>query len=282
MKDCAVFDEVLLYVPKIGSCRFQNIEFDTNLNFNANGRVGNIQRDFNNNEIIISTGDSMAMGWGVEDNETYSALLENKLYTPVLNLGVSSYGTSRELAFIIRNKYFDESSIIILQYSNNDISENAFYLENDKYITNPENFAIIQSYNGQIDVSFFKYILQYTTGLKNKIVDYISSSFLSDKDQIKAKRYNNITGKTHAEIFVKVLESFEILRNKKIIVLELNSHNKKIDGFLTNIKSNILDLNSISVDLDENDFFILDGHLNNSGHEKVSKSILTFLKSIRD
>ena len=76
------------------------------------------------------------MGWGVEDNETYSTLLENKLYTPVLNLGVSSYGTARN-AFIIRNKYFDDLQLLFCNI-HNDISENAFYLENDKYITNPK------------------------------------------------------------------------------------------------------------------------------------------------
>ena len=37
------------------------------------------------------------MGWGVNDNETFSAILEQKINRPVYNLAVSGYGTQREL-----------------------------------------------------------------------------------------------------------------------------------------------------------------------------------------
>ena len=38
------------------------------------------------------------MQWvGVNDNETFSALLEKKLNKPVYNLAVSGYGTTREI-----------------------------------------------------------------------------------------------------------------------------------------------------------------------------------------
>ena len=33
------------------------------------------------------------MGWGVNDNETFSHILENKINKNVYNLAVSSYGT---------------------------------------------------------------------------------------------------------------------------------------------------------------------------------------------
>ena len=37
------------------------------------------------------------MGWGVNDDETFSHYLEKKLNKKVYNLAVSSYGTVREL-----------------------------------------------------------------------------------------------------------------------------------------------------------------------------------------
>ena len=46
---------------------------------------------------ILVLGDSIAMGWGVNDYETFSYLLEKNLKMKVYNLGVSSYGTIREI-----------------------------------------------------------------------------------------------------------------------------------------------------------------------------------------
>ena len=37
--ECVSFDEDLIYVPKIGSCKHQNAEFDTILNFTNSGRL---------------------------------------------------------------------------------------------------------------------------------------------------------------------------------------------------------------------------------------------------
>ena len=45
---------------------------------------------------IAVLGDSHAMGWGVNDDETFSAVLEKKIDKPVYNLAVSGYGTIRE------------------------------------------------------------------------------------------------------------------------------------------------------------------------------------------
>ena len=37
--DCVTFDKDLIYVPKIGSCKHENAEFKTVLNFTRNGRL---------------------------------------------------------------------------------------------------------------------------------------------------------------------------------------------------------------------------------------------------
>ena len=59
--DCIRYDKDLIYVPKIGSCKYKNAEFDTILNFTANGRL---MPKVNNskNETILVTGDSHGMG----------------------------------------------------------------------------------------------------------------------------------------------------------------------------------------------------------------------------
>ena len=46
------------------------------------------------------------MGWGVNDDETFSALLEKNLNRNVYNLSVSSYGTKRELIRLEKVIYY--------------------------------------------------------------------------------------------------------------------------------------------------------------------------------
>ena len=72
-------------------------------------------------------GDSFAMGWGVNDNETFSYLLEKKINRPVYNLGVSGYGTVRELIRFKEANLLDKIDTIIIQYCYNDYGENVDY-----------------------------------------------------------------------------------------------------------------------------------------------------------
>ncbi|MFP5462523.1 MAG: CidA/LrgA family protein, partial [Gammaproteobacteria bacterium] len=44
---------------------------------------------------IVVIGDSHAMGWGANDEETFAAQLQALSGRPVYNLGVASYGTAR-------------------------------------------------------------------------------------------------------------------------------------------------------------------------------------------
>ena len=80
-KECVDFDEKLIYVPRHGSCNFKNPEFDTTLDFYNLGRKNenNFDEDKTKNDGIVVLGDSYAMGWGVENNETFSSLLEKEL-----------------------------------------------------------------------------------------------------------------------------------------------------------------------------------------------------------
>ena len=94
--ECVEFDKDLIYVPKFKNCSFKNIEFDTNISFDRLGRVSNHPNEEKNKKKSIAViGDSFAMGWGVNDNETFASILENKINKNVYNLAVSSYGTKR-------------------------------------------------------------------------------------------------------------------------------------------------------------------------------------------
>ena len=51
---------------------------------------------------VIVLGDSVAMGWGIEQNETMAQQIEAMAGLKVLNAGISSYGTVREMKLLNR------------------------------------------------------------------------------------------------------------------------------------------------------------------------------------
>ena len=108
--ECVTYDESLIYVPRIGSCRHRNVEFNTILNFTERGRLMPDIINKNNKPIIV-LGDSHAMGWGVNDNETFSYILQNLSRTPVYNLAVSSYGTVREVIRLEKSNLIEKSRL---------------------------------------------------------------------------------------------------------------------------------------------------------------------------
>src|SRR5690349_19547199 len=87
---CAKYDSQLTYTLKPGSCRFSGREFDTTVTINSLG-VRDDEQSLNAPQIFV-LGDSIAMGWGVQDDETFASLVEKETGIKVLNLAVSSYG----------------------------------------------------------------------------------------------------------------------------------------------------------------------------------------------
>ena len=75
------------------------------------------------------------MGWGVNDDETFSYILQNILKRQVYNLAVSSYGTAREIIRLNKTNLLRNSNTLIIQYHENDINENKDFhkIKNDEY-----------------------------------------------------------------------------------------------------------------------------------------------------
>ena len=93
----------------------------------------------NNTVRIIILGDSFTFGLGVELNETYAKILEdklNKLETEktyeVLNFGVPGYNTTQEIEFFKLYGIQFEPDIIILAYTGDDLQDSVGTLEMKK------------------------------------------------------------------------------------------------------------------------------------------------------
>lgn len=126
LPECARWDPDLTYVLRPPGCTVADREFTVRYDVN---RLGLRDDDASlAAPAVIVLGDSFAMGWGVAQRESFPELLAVRLGVPVLNAGVASYGTARELALLGR---FDRSGLraLVLQYCWNDNDENRAWVD---------------------------------------------------------------------------------------------------------------------------------------------------------
>ena len=109
----ARYDPELFYTLQPGAFMFENVEFSTQFVVNTLG-VRDNQRSLTQPEIVVA-GDSYAMGWGVQQDESFPELLERRTGRLVLNAAVSSYGTVRERRMLDRVD-LSRATTLIVQY----------------------------------------------------------------------------------------------------------------------------------------------------------------------
>ena len=259
-EDCIEYDKELIFVPKKTSCDFKNIEFDTSLKFDDFGRFSNHPPNDNNGIVVL--GDSHAMGWGVNDNDTFSSILENKINRPVYNLAVSGYGTPRELIRLEKSNLINKVSTVIIQYCYNDYGENKDFKINNQNIAK-EKFDIVgksepMSFSKKLRKSF-RYSLTIPVDIltkKNQLMDFDN----------------------HKDLFEKRLRESQILKNKQILVFYVNGYDMKFFNFPKGKSNNFNNLNYYDVDIGEKHTFRIDGHLSDLGHKYVAEELYKILK----
>jgi lysophospholipase L1-like esterase len=250
-KECVEFDEDLIFKPKNGKCFFNNPEFFTELNFDSSGRVSGNNFD-NNDKGIAVIGDSHAMGWGVNDNETFSSLLEKKINRRVYNLAVSGYATERELIRLEKSNLLSKIDTIIIQYCNNDYHENL--ASNNKKNRTDIKFDELLSEK----MSFFK---RFRKAIRYSLV--IPFEVINEKK-------DKLDWSYHENGFNEVLKKYSFLKDKKIIVIYSNGIGFNFYNFPDGYSKQFSNMKYLNINYDDKDFFILDGHLNSLGHKKIS------------
>ena len=270
--DCVTYDEELIYVPKIGTCRHKNAEFDTTLNFTKNGRLMPKIKNKNTKPIIV-LGDSVAMGWGVNDNETFSYVLQNLSNTPVYNLAVSSYGTVREVIRLEKSGLLEKSDIIIIQYHENDLKENLNFpkLKKNEYLN---IFSKMTSSYLSADVLDIKSILRsYKSSLRLIFTD-ITGFF------IKKGMEENFD--PHYKPLIESIKKIKNFKEKKIIIFYSDSLQFRFHNFPNGYDKENLNIyfhNIFNVEFNQEDYFYLDKHPNNLGHKKIGENLYNILKT---
>jgi hypothetical protein len=262
--ECVEFDEDLIYKPRDGACRFNNVEFKTVLNFSPEGRYTGVKPK---GMGIAVLGDSHAVGWGVEDEETFSAELQRLSGRPVYNLAATSYGTVRELIRMEKSGLIDKVDTIVIQYCDNDLRENKTY--RSSFLPDAKNKfkTLTQSHNlnffGRLSVAVQGYWFTFTApyfSLKRLLFPQIAKDFLP-----------------HYQPLITALSQHEALISKRIIVFYSNSHGEKFLSFPSGKDRQLPNVEFADLNLDRDDYYRIDDHLTSAGHKKIAQRLFTLI-----
>ena len=279
-KGGSVYDSSLFYrMNPYSVFKYGNREFNDSFSINS---VGLRDRDSSlNAPAIICLGDSYTLGWGVKQEETFGEQLEMVSGMRVLNAGISSFGTMREMELF---NHLDISSLrfVIIQYCSNDIIENEAGRNNNYRlkISSRELFDSLQTEHAWVRKyfpgKFFFTISQlFLKHQLNKIYPFF---------KLRLDRQNPfIDEEKHALFFLDVLCNTGMnIGNAKIIVTMLDSYPHLKNNFLLEVErlaqrepyksrlGNKLMIADVMPVLDQRDFYLLDLHIKASGHKKIA------------
>jgi hypothetical protein len=277
MPECARYDPGLFYTLKPGSCRFAAREFDVGLRVNSAG-LRDDEDALNAPELIVA-GDSFAMGWGVRQDEAFPQRIRRETGMRVLNAGVPSYGTVREMRLLDR---LDTSRLrwLLIQYDDNDEPENQQFFEaHNQLVIRPQGtyIADVQRNAGRHGYWFGKSTYEVLHGILRP-------------EPLPAPA--QVTPADEARYFANaVLHATQRdLSNVQIVVFELQPYRVSQDSFVRALMREIsheghprhlrttrlLDLRGV---LGPEDYYVLDDHLRAQGHAKLARLLIDEMRS---
>lgn len=274
VRECAEFDPELLYRPRPGKCVFRNAEFSTIMHFDERGArrtpapavtESGLQRP-----RVVVLGDSYAMGWGVEDEEAFPALLSLRFGYPTLNLGVSSYATPREIRRLERDFELQDTDIIVIQYCENDLEENRSFAKLRR--TGPYQPAELEAMQAYTPTRVEPLPV---AGLIMRIavhdlLERISGAFRGS-GRAPVKQLDE------TEAFLAVLDVYAKWRNHETYIVPIARPGQEIVFSRPALERAGIRL--IVPRLSKDHFFAIDDHLKPHGHEAVARAIADRLGS---
>jgi lysophospholipase L1-like esterase len=273
-EDCVRFDSITLYAPRVGQCDFRNPGFATTMHFIEPGirqtsevAIGNSDRPTSKGRVIV-LGDSYAMGWGVEDHETFASVLASEFGLQTLNLAVSSYGTARELLRLQVLGLLQPNDVIVIQYFENDASENMAYALNGKL--------------GPYDLKRYEEIINSqpartdALSIAANIVGLLWSDVTTSFNRLLMRR-KSLPTMTPLQALLSVYDRFPIIHSHRTIVVPLSAPNRPNPLPVTQAAFGGRRLELATPILRADDYFVIDIHVNAKGHRAVAKTIATKL-----
>lgn len=265
------------YRLRPGTCHFRNLEFDTVVSVDDDG--------FRNKTPTASPqvaviGDSMAMGWGVNDSEVFSLLLAQNTGMEVRNLAISSWATARELAALLR--YAQDARYVIWQYSDNDFSENQQSVIDPQYFRRQHADLAVRFTEAQN-----QFYTEYHKPVVTKIARGLRGVLVQHRGLPPRYRANEDSVPMEAKVFRKIVQaSAEPLKGKLLILFESDHFGLNRRTFKEVFERELAQIQGLEfVVLDATSFlrrshyFRLDDHLNASGHRVIATEIEVHLRA---
>ncbi|MFC1632472.1 SGNH/GDSL hydrolase family protein [Candidatus Omnitrophota bacterium] len=273
----AHYDPKLTYTLRPGNFLFSNAEFTNQFQVNKLG-VRDDKDSLDAPEIVV-IGDSLAMGWGVNQNETYAQLIEQKTKIKVLNAAISSYGTVREIRMLDRVDT-TRLKILIIHFLANDTFENlAFYYGNNRLaITDKNGYKkTIQQYQkakryypGKYSVLFFKALASGRIFKQYTPPEVEAASKIEPTTMVKLFLNTLINaGRTD-------LSDIQIIVIGKGKFISRLNEEKKLGNYPQYIKE--IKTVDLSDQLNDQCYYLLDEHFNAAGHRIIADLILAVMR----
>ena len=273
LPDCARHDSELGYTLRPGKCTFENTGFSIELDVNSAGYRDD-EASLDAPEIVV-LGDSQAMGWGVGQNKTFAELIEAETGRKTLNTGISSYGTVRELMTLNRLDSGDVRTVI-LQYSDNDSYENRIFLSEGKLTAmSDKKFDQLVEGNSAAGGGFGHYL--------PALVQEVRGRFGAEGEDDEQSR--PMADLKDPEVLIELLTEWDWGSNPPhLVILDVNTGGR--GGHFTQVladsprldllRSKVSDLTILHTPdiLFDGDYLFPDGHLSESGHQKLSSAII--------
>jgi hypothetical protein len=260
---CITPDPDLIYKPSNGTCKFDDIEFKTTLNFTDEGRNTGPKPAGTGIAVI---GDSHAMGWGVNDQETFSARLQTLSGRPVYNLGVASYGTARELIRLEKSGVLDKVDTVIIQYCNNDLNENLKFDTASKQDLNDKVFGDAPK-NLPQPSPLMRIAKGYGLAL--------AAPFRSLSESLRRKNFTP----HYKPLMQAIAQHGDALAGKRVIVFYSNPYGLKYRNFPSGPDARLSNVNFLDVGLTRSDHRKLDNHMTPDGHRKAAERLFAHLQA---
>lgn len=158
---CRQADDLLhhSYIPSCES-RSQTFEWDVDVKLNSDGlRDFEILPKTNFDHRILILGDSFTWGYGVEMEDTFSQVLENKFKSKgirldVINAGVTSYSPMLEYLYLREKGLQYEPDIVILMFDMSDLQNDHSYQQSALF----EN-GKLKAVNHEEKINIFRILL---------------------------------------------------------------------------------------------------------------------------
>jgi hypothetical protein len=273
---CTRFDAELAYTLRPGRCRFANREFDVQLAINSLG-VRDEERALVAPAVVM-LGDSFTMGWGVGQEEAFPQRFAKLSGRRVLNAGVSSYGTVRELKLLRR---IDTSAMtdLVIQYACNDEQENRFAAEhgNELEIMSEAELERLTTEHAERRRYFpGKYVRRF-------LPLWVEHARWAGRGPARPPADDP---SAEVDAFLAALAAAHVdLSRVQVVVFELNGHDGNDDRFTSRLAERSAEagrprflhrLRTVDVAslLTADDYFFYDDHLNPRGHEKIAHALL--------